>query len=273
MRASTPTKAGPVCVWLSPLWKGSGLVTGPYDIPAAALRSRSAFTNTPPTNPYRSSGRPEVTFALERLVDTAARELGFDRIELRRRNLVRPEAMPYRNAVGMTYDSGTYETNMDLAMRIAGWSGFEARREAAAGRGKLLGLGLSNYVESSIGSPRERAEITVTSAGRVRVVIRTQPSGQGHETSFAQGGSSLLSGPVEAIDILVGDTDVVSVGGGSHSGRSMRQAATVFSIAAKDLIEKGKKIAAYMLEASVAEIRFAGGRFSTPHRVRADGFL
>src|SRR5258707_4398170 len=181
--------------------------------------------------------------------------------------------MPYRNAVGMVYDSGTYEANMDLAMRIADWSGFEARHEAAARRGKLLGLGLSNYVESSIGSPKERAEITVTSAGRVRVVIGTQPSGQGHETSFAQVVSSLLSVPVEAIDILLGDTDVVSVGGGSHSGRSMRHAATVFSMAAKELIEKGKKIAAYMLEASAAEIRFADGRFSAPHALRAYGFL
>ena len=273
MRASNLSNVGARCVSLSPLSKGSGLITGCYDIPAATLRSRAVFTTTAPTNPYRSSGRPEVNFAIERLIDTAARELGFDRIELRRKNLVRPESMPYRNAVGMVYDSGTYETNMDLAMRIAGWSGFEARREAAAGRGKLLGLGLSNYVESSIGSPRERAEITVTSAGRVRVVIGTQPSGQGHETSFAQVVSSLLSVPVEAIDILVGDTDVVSVGGGSHSGRSMRHAATVFSMAAKELIEKGKKIAAYMLEASAAEIRFADGRFSAPHALRAYGFL
>jgi carbon-monoxide dehydrogenase large subunit len=173
----------------------------------------------------------------------------------------------------MTYDSGTYEANMDLAMRIADWSGFETRRKSAVARGKLLGLGLSNYVESSIGSPRERAEIAVTPAGRVRVVIGTQPSGQGHETSFAQVVSSLLSVPVEAVDIVLGDTDIVSVGGGSHSGRSMRHAATVFSMAAKELIEKGKKIAAYMLEASAAEIRFADGRFSAPHALRAYGFL
>src|SRR6267143_1504804 len=265
MRASNLSNVGARCVSLSPLSKGSGLITGCYDIPAATLRSRAVFTTTAPTNPYRSSGRPEVNFAIERLIDTAAKELGFDRIELRRKNLVRSESMPYRNAVGMVYDSGTYEANMDLAMRIADWSGFEARREAAAGRGKLLGLGLSNYVESSIGSPKERAEIAVTPAGRVRVVIGTQPSGQGHETSFAQVVSSLLSVPVEAIDILVGDTDVVSVGGGSHSGRSMRHAATVFSMAAKELIEKGKKIAAYMLEASAAEIRFADGRFSAAH--------
>jgi carbon-monoxide dehydrogenase large subunit len=273
MRASNLSNVGARCVSLSPLSKGSGLITGTYDIPVATLRSRAVFTTTAPTNPYRSSGRPEVNFAIERLIDTAASELGFDRIELRRRNLVRPEAMPYRNAVGMVYDSGTYEANMDLAMRLADWSGFEARRKSAAARGRLLGLGLSNYVESSIGSPKERAEITVTPAGRVKVVIGTQPSGQGHETSFAQVVSSLLCVPVEAIDILVGDTDVVSVGGGSHSGRSMRHAATVFSLAAKELIEKGKKIAAYMLESGAAQIRFADGRFSAPHALRAYGFL
>ena len=273
MRASNLSNVGARCVSLSPLSKGSGLITGTYDIPAATLRSRAVFTTTTPTNPYRSSGRPEVNFAIERLIDTAAKELGFDRIELRRKNLVRPEAMPYRNAVGMTYDSGTYEANMDLAMQIADWNGFETRRKSAAARAKLLGRGLSNYVESSIGSPKERAEITVTPAGRVRVVIGTQPSGQGHETSFAQVVSSLLCVPVEAVDIVLGDTDIVSAGGGSHSGRSMRHAATVFSMAAKQLIENGKRVAAFLLEASPAAIEFAHGRFSSPQADKAFDFL
>ena len=138
MRASNLSNVGARCISLSPLSKGSGLVTGAYDIPAATLRSRAAFTNTVPTNPYRSSGRPEVTFAIERLIDTAAAELGIDRVALRRKNLVRPEAMPYRNAVGMSYDSGTYEANMDAAMELADWNGFDRRREAARARGKLL---------------------------------------------------------------------------------------------------------------------------------------
>ncbi len=273
LRASNLSNVGARCVSLSPLSKGSGLITGTYEIPAATLRSRAVFTTTAPTCPYRSSGRPEVNFALERLIDTAAIELGFDRIELRRKNLVRPDAMPYRNAVGMLYDSGTYEANMDLAMRIADWNGFDARRKSAAARRKLLGIGLANYVESSIGSPRERAEITVTPAGRIRVVVGTQPSGQGHETSFAQVISTLLAVPAEAVDILLGDTDVVSVGGGSHSGRSMRHAATVFSIAAKQLIENGKKIAAFLLETNPAEVSFEDGRFSSPHEDRSLGFL
>src|SRR5208282_3622480 len=125
---------GARCVSLSPLSKGSGLIPGCYAIPATTLRAVAVFTNTMPTNPYRSSGRPEVTFAIERLVDAAAVELGVDRIALRRK------AMPYRNAVGMTYDSGHYEENMDWAMDVADWKGFPARRREAKRRGKLLGL-------------------------------------------------------------------------------------------------------------------------------------
>jgi carbon-monoxide dehydrogenase large subunit len=264
MRASNLSNVGALCVSLSPLSKGSGLITGAYDIPVATLRSRAAFTNTAPTNPYRSSGRPEVNFAIERLVDIAAAGMGMDRVALRRKNLVAPEAMPYRNAVGMTYDSGTYGANMERAMAIADWEGFEARRAAARSRSRFLGRGLATYVESSIGSPRERAEIAVTPAGRVRVVIGTQPSGQGHETSFAQVIAMLLSVPFDAIDVILGDTDVVSVGGGSHSGRSMRHAATVFSMAAEQLVENGKRIAAFLLEVSPAQVEFADGRFRSP---------
>src|SRR5208283_1443587 len=242
LRATNISNAGARCVSLSPLSKGAGLITGNYVIPFASLRAVSVFTNTIPTQAYRSSGRPEVTFAIERLVDIAAAKLGIDRISLRRRNLVRPKAMPYRNAVGMTYDSGRYEDNMDLAMRIADWDGFAARKREAKNRGRLLGLGLANYVESSIGAPKEQARITIKPDG-VDVIIGTQPAGQGHETSFAQVVSDLLHVPVEAVHIIMGDTDVVRVGGGSHSGRSMRHAATVFSKAAADLIDKGRRIA------------------------------
>jgi len=273
LRADNVGNVGARCASLSPLGKGSGLVTGNYDIPAASLRSRAVFTNTMATNAYRSSGRPEVTYAIERLVDRAAEEMGFDRVELRRKNLIRAEAMPYRNGVGMLYDSGTYEANMDLAMRIADWDGFVERRRASEARGRLLGLGLANYVESSIGAPRERTEIEVTPQGRVRVVIGTGPSGQGHETSFAQVVSALLAVPVDSIDLITGDTDVVSLGGGSHSGRSMRHSATLFAKAAPELISKGKAIAARILETSAEEVGFADGRFATPRRNRSFDFL
>jgi aerobic carbon-monoxide dehydrogenase large subunit len=266
MRATNISNVGARCVSLSPLSKGSGLIPGSYAIPATTLRAAAVFTNTMPTNAYRSSGRPEVTFAIERLVDTAAAQLGVDRIALRRKNLVPPKAMPYRNSVGMLYDSGRYEENMDWAMEIADWKGFAARRREAKRRGKLLGRGLANYVESSIGAPREQARIKVqpqdeSGPARVDVVIGTQPSGQGHETSFAQVISDLLHVPAESVRIILGDTDVVRVGGGSHSGRSMRHAATVFSKAAVDLIARGKEIAAIVMGAAADSVSFSDGRF------------
>ena len=273
MRADNVSNVGAHCVSLSPLGKGSALVTGAYAIPVATIRARAVFTNTIPTQAYRSSGRPEVTFAIERLIDLAARELDIDPTALRRRNLVRPEAMPYANAIGARYDSGTYEANMDRAMRLADWEGFAARRGAAAARDRLLGRGLANYVESSIGAPRERAEMTVTPVGRVRVVIGTQPSGQGHETSFAQVVADLIAVPVETVDIVAGDTDVVSVGGGSHSGRSMRHAATVFVKAAEALVTRGQAIAAQLLETAPQAVAFRDGRFAAPHRNRSFDFL
>jgi carbon-monoxide dehydrogenase large subunit len=261
MRATNISNVGARCVSLSPLSKGSGLIPGSYAIPATTLRAIAVFTNTMPTNAYRSSGRPEVTFAIERLVDTAAAQLGVDRIALRRKNLVPPKAMPYRNSVGMLYDSGRYQENMDWAMGIADWKGFPARRREAKRRGKLLGRGLANYVESSIGAPREQSRIKVQPEGRVDVVIGTQPSGQGHETSFAQVISDLLHVPAESVRIILGDTDVVKVGGGSHSGRSMRHAATVFSKAAVDLIARGKAIAAIVMGAAPDSVSFSDGRF------------
>jgi len=273
MRATNISNSGARCVSLSPLAKGSALITGSYDIPAATLRALGVFTNTAPTQAYRSSGRPEVNFALERLIDIACGELGFDRIGLRRKNLIAPDAMSYRNAMDTRYDSGTYETNMDLAMGLADWQGFESRREAAIARGRLLGLGLSNYVESSTGAPKERTEITVKPEGVVDVVIGTQPSGQGHETSFAQVASDLLHIPVSLISIIMGDTDLVSIGGGSHSGRSMRHAGTVMSIAAGVLIEKGRRIAAIVFDTLAEQVKFSDGRFRAPDSNRSLDFL
>jgi aerobic carbon-monoxide dehydrogenase large subunit len=273
MRATNISNVGARCVSLSPLSKGAGLITGSYAIPAATLRALAVFTNTMPTQAYRSSGRPEVTFAIEQLVDAAAEQLGIDRIALRRKNLVRPEAFPYVNAVGMTYDSGRYEENMDRAMEIADWKGFAARQREAARRGKRLGRGLANYVESSIGAPREQARIKVRPEGGVDVVIGTQPSGQGHETSFAQVVSDLLHVPPDSVRIILGDTDVVRVGGGSHSGRSMRHAATVFAKAAVDLIARGKAIAAIVMGSAPESVSFSDGRFVSRETNRTFDFF
>ncbi len=260
MRASNLSNVGARCVSLSPLSKGSGLITGSYDIPIATLHSRAVFSNTMPTQAYRSSGRPEVTFAIERLVDKAARELGFDRLELRRRNLVQPEQMPYTNAVGSTYDSGTYEANMDRVLVLADWNGFAPRRAEARRRGKLLGLGFANYVESSIGTPKERADLIVNEDG-IEVVIGTQPAGQGHETSFAQVAADLLGVPFEVVKITLGDTDIVSAGGGTHSGRSMRHASAVISLGADDLIAKGRALMAHVTGVPADMVRFEDGVF------------
>ena len=278
LRATNISNVGARCVSLSPLSKGSGLISGSYAIPAASLRSVAVFTNTMPTNAYRSSGRPEVTFAIEQLVDEAAQQLGVDRIALRRKNMVPPKAMPYRNAVGMLYDSGQYEENMDWAMDIADWKGFPARRREAKRRGKLLGRGLANYVESSIGAPKEQARITVrpqdsSGPARVDAVIGTQSNGQGHETSFSQVVADLLHVPDESVNIIYGDTAVVKVGGGSHSGRSMRHAATVFSKAAADLIAKGKEVAAIVMGVAPNTVSFDDGRFSSRDTNRTFDFL
>ncbi|MEI9984187.1 MAG: xanthine dehydrogenase family protein molybdopterin-binding subunit [Aliidongia sp.] len=260
MRASNLSNVGSRCVSLSPLSKGSGLITGSYDIPCATLRSRAVYSNTMSTQAYRSSGRPEVTFAIERLIDKASRELGIDRFELRRRNLVKPSQMPYQNAVGSIYDSGEYELNMDRLLRLADWKGVPTRREAARRRNKLFGVGFANYVESSIGTPKERADLIVTSGG-IEVVIGTQPAGQGHETSFAQVTADLLGVPFEQVKITLGDTDIVSAGGGTHSGRSMRHASAVITLGSADLIAEGKKRAAGLLEAAEDEVAFEDGIF------------
>jgi carbon-monoxide dehydrogenase large subunit len=266
LRADNVSNVGARAVSFSPLGKGSALVTGTYDIPLARVRSRAVFTNTTPTQAYRSSGRPEVTFALERLIDLAAHQTGIERLELRRRNLIDAARMPYANPFGMVYDSGRYAENLTLALRLADWDGFTARRAEALARGRRLGRGLASYVESSVGTPREQARMTVRPAaagkGIVEVVIGTQPAGQGHETSFAQVAAERLGLDIETIRILLGDTDLVRFGGGTHSGRSMRMAGAVIALAADDLIAEGRRRAAQALEAAEPDIAYAHGRFT-----------
>ena len=197
MRATNISNVGARCVSLSPLRKGAGLIPGSYDIPAATLRARRRCSPTPcRPRPTAAPAGPEVTFAIERLIDTAAAQLGFDRVELRRKNLVGPQAMPYRNAVGMVYDSGRYEENMDWAMDIADWDGFAQRRREAAKRGKLLGRGLANYVESSIGAPSEQARITVRPGGPRRRRDRHAAERPGPRDELRAGGRrpALVSG-------------------------------------------------------------------------------
>src|ERR1700739_2818105 len=212
-----------------------------YRIPVGYFRGRGAVTNTVSTTPYRSAGRPEAIFAIERLVHLAAGELGVDPVALRRQNMIPPAAQPYANPLGITYDSGRYEDAMDTALALADWDGFPARCAETRGRGKLRGIGIANYVEITSGAPRERTEITVLAEGRVELVMGTMSSGQGHETSFAQLVTEWLGVPFESIVYVAHDTARVAAGGGSHSGRSMKLATTIVGQANEDIIGKGRK--------------------------------
>jgi carbon-monoxide dehydrogenase large subunit len=243
------------------LQKGMGLLSGVYRVPTGYVRGRGAVTNTVPTTPYRSAGRPEVIFVIERLVDLAADRLGIDPVALRRRNLIPSAAQPYANPLGLTYDSGDYAAAMEKALAFADWQGFSARRAEALRRGRRRGIGLANYIEITTGWPRERSEITVLPDGEVELVMGTMASGQGHETSFAQLVTEWLGVPFDSIRYVAHDTARVTAGGGSHSGRSMKLAATVVGKAADAVIDKGRKIAGFLLETGEADLEFAQGRF------------
>jgi carbon-monoxide dehydrogenase large subunit len=255
------------------LAKGVEIMTSIYHVPVVHFRACATLSNTAPTRPYRSSGRPEAMFVVERLIDLAARQCGFDRIELRRRNLVPESAMPYRNPFGLEYDSGAYHQVMERVLALGDWTGFMARREDAKRRGKCRGIGIANYVDTATGVPRERAEITVLPEGLVEVVIGTVSSGQGHETSFAQLVSEWLGVPLDSISLVQGDTARVSVGGGSHSGRALRIGSIVMLGASNEIIAKGMRIAGHVLEAAMADLEFAAGRFAVKGTDRSIGIF
>jgi aerobic carbon-monoxide dehydrogenase large subunit len=261
VRGSNLSNLGGHAVAFGPLQKGLGLMSNVYRVPVGYFRGRGAVTNTVSTAPYRSAGRPEAIFVIERLVDLAADRLGLDPAALRRRNMIPPAAQPYANPLGVTYDSGRYEEVMDTALALADWGGFPARRAEARRRGRWRGIGVANYVEITSGAPRERAEITVLPEGRVELVMGTMSSGQGHETSFAQLVTEWLGVPFDSIVYIAHDTARVAAGGGSHSGRSMKLAATIIGQATDDIIAKGRKIASFLLETGEVDIEFERGRF------------
>jgi len=227
LRGSNISNVGAHTVSFVPLTKGVSVMSSVYHIPAASVRARAVMSNTPPTNPYRSAGRAEVMFVMERLIDLAAATHGFDRVALRQRNLIRGDAMPYANPLGLTYDSGHYARAMTSALALGRWDNFPQRRRAAARSGKRRGIGIANYIEFTTGAPREWTKVTVLPEGRVDVAIGTLSSGQGHRTSFAQLITDWLGVPFDCVNLIQGDTDIVPVGGGSHSGRSMRLAGIV----------------------------------------------
>jgi len=262
LRGLNTSNVGAHAVSFHPLNKGMALTGTVYRVPAVSLRGRAVVTNTAPTTPYRSAGRPEIMFVMERLIDLAARRHGFDRLALRRQNLVPARVMPYRNAVGVIYDSGDYQAALDRAVVLADWAGFEGRRTEARQRGRYRGIGLGNYIELNTGFPRERAHITVHPEGWVELVLGTLSSGQGHATSFGQLLVEWLGVNLAAVRLVTGDTDLTVVGGGAHSARALRLAAIVMAKASDQIVDKGKRIAAWLLEAAAADIEFAAPRFS-----------
>ena len=273
LRSSNLSNLGAYSLSFVPLTKGTELMSSLYRIPVAHARARAVFSNTSPTTAYRSAGRPEVMFVMERLIDLAARAHGFDRVALRRRNVIPRAALPYPNPFGMTYDNGAYEEILDRALALGDWAGFPARRAEAAARGRKRGIGVGCYIESASGAPHERAHVAVLPEGRIDVTIGTLSSGQGHETSFAQLITEWLGVPGERVRLITGDTDLVAVGGGSHSGRSMRHAGTTLNQATREIVAKGVPIAAHLLETAEADIVFADGRFVVAGTDRAVGLF
>jgi aerobic carbon-monoxide dehydrogenase large subunit len=273
MRGSNISNAGAHTTNYSPLQKGVEIMTTIYRIPAAHFRGRAVVSNTSPTRPYRSAGRPEVMYVMERLIDLACREHGFDRVELRRRNLVGRTEFPYTNAFGMTYDSGDYHHTLNWALRMGDWEGFAARRAAARARGKLRGIAVASYLDTATGVARERTEMTVVPDGHIDVVIGTSSQGQGHETSFAQLVVEWLDVPIEKVRFLTHDSDLLLFGGGAHSGRGMRLASGIMWKATNEIIAKGKRVAALLLQAKPEAVSFAGGRFAVDGTDQAIGLF
>lgn len=244
-----------------PMSNGTRIMTTVYDVPVAAVHISAVLTNTVPTAPYRGAGRPEAHHVMERMLDLAAAGLGIDRAEIRRRNIVAHEKLPYRSPMGLTYDSGEFARNMARALELAQWDSFEERRAASRANGKLRGIGVANYIESPVGAPRERIELTVLPEGRVDVVSGTQSTGQGHETTFAQVIAQHLGVTIASITLRTGDTAFVSVGGGSHSDRSMRLGGMLLVDTAAQIVATGKQVAASLFNVPPERVTFANGGF------------
>src|SRR5271166_5109496 len=245
-----------------PTLAGSTVLSSVYGFKAIYCNVLGVFTHTVPVDAYRGAGRPESNYLIERLVDAAARELGIDRIELRKRNMVLASAMPHATPVGKTYDTGDFPMVLDAALKGMDYAGFAARRAASAQHGKRRGIGLAYYLEVTMGDPTERAEIRFAEDGFVDVYVGTQSTGQGHETAYVQLTSQRLGIDGEKIRIRQGDTDTIPVGGGTGGSRSLYSEGRAIQVTADTVIDKGKQAAAEVLEAASADIAFADGRFA-----------
>ena len=241
---------------------GPRVATGVYDIAHLDLQVESVLTNTSPVAPYRGAGRPENIFNLERLIDVAARETGIDALELRRRNMIPSTAMPYRNAIGQIYDSGDFRNILDRTLALADWQGFELRRRMSLAKGRLRGHGLSTFLEWTGGDAfTEKVRVRVEGGGRIQIWSGTQAMGQGLETSYMQLAAEQFGVGMDVIDIIQGDTDVVT-GIGSIGSRSLFVGGAAVVSGAEKTIEAGRERAAVVLEAAVQDIEYSRGRYA-----------
>jgi aerobic carbon-monoxide dehydrogenase large subunit len=241
---------------------GTGMLPGVYTVPAVHVEVEGVFTNTQPVDAYRGAGRPEAAYVVERMADAAARSLNLSPAEIRRRNFIPPDAMPYTTAMGITYDSGDFRQNMEDALVLADWDGIEARREEAGARGRLRGIGLSTYIEACAGGGPEQATVQVTGAGKVTLLIGTQSNGQGHETAYTQILSERFGIPPEDITVVQGDTERVSFGAGTGGSRSAPVGGAALSVSADKVIQAARAKAAELLEAAEVDIDFEDGTFT-----------
>ncbi len=244
-----------------PLLVGPWVSTSIYDIPTIALHLSAVMTNTAPTGAYRGAGRPEAIYLIERLLDAAAREIGLDPAEIRRRNMIRPEQMPYTSPMAQTYDSGRFESILDQGLELADWAGFDARRAESAARGRLRGRGIATFLEwTGGGALDERVEVNVSGDGSIELVCATQAMGQGIATSYAQLAVDVFGVPIERIRIAQGDTDRAN-GFGSAGSRSLFTGGGAVRVASEKTVEHAKSLAADALEAAPGDIEYRAGRF------------
>ena len=245
----------------APLFWSLMFIPSLYDVQTIDIKTNAVFTNTTPTSVYRGAGRPEAIYLIERLVDRAAQITGIDRVELRRRNLIKPEALPYHTPTHHTYDSGEFEKLMDQCLTLADWKGFGARQKDSARRGKLRGRAVTPYIELG-GVFNERMEIRFDPGGMVSIVAGTHSHGQGHATAFAQLVAEWLGVPFEAINYIQGDTEKVMFGRGTFAARSSLVGGNALRNAANVVIARGKDMAGALMEAAPADIEFNAGTYT-----------
>jgi carbon-monoxide dehydrogenase large subunit len=247
----------------------AGTLAGVYRTPAIHADISGVFSNTNPVRPYRGNGRPEAAFVIERMVDLAAAELGIDPAELRRRNYIAPSAMPFKTGLTFTYDCGTFEKNMDLALELADVKTLKSRKADARKRGKLLGFGISNTIERAAAPSLEGAEVRFDRSGTVTLFSGSNSQGQGQETVFKQLVCDWLGLDPREAHYVQGDTDEVFFGEGTGGSRSATMAGSAFHNAAEKIVAKARAIAAHMLEVDESDLKFEDGVFSTPKTNRA----